>query len=323
MKVLYIGMPNLMRPWYDDFLAAVGGQFPVVLYDPDKPAAEQFRDVGVVVALGGAQMTRPMIDTALASGVKLWQIVGTGLDHVDVPYFLEKRMPLANTPGQFSSIALAEHAILLMLCLAKNLHQSFANVRSGVFSLPTTTELAGGTLGLIGLGASGSELARRAWALGMRVLAIDVRQVPQTVLDELHVEFFGGPEQLDHVLANADYLSLHTPLTAQTRHLIGRQALARMKRTACLINVARGEIVDEEALVEALREGRIGGAGLDAFGREPLPPDHPFLHMANVVTTPHIAGGTVETSRRRSQAAAENVRRVARGLSPLYQVTSG
>src|SRR5262249_2252345 len=143
MKVLYIGMPNLMRPWYDGFLAAVGGEFLVAVYDPDRPVGEQFRDVGVVVALGGAQMTRPMIDTALAAGVKLWQIIGTGLDHVDVPYFLEKRMPLANTPGQFSGVALAEHAIFLMLCLAKNLHTRLENVRTGVFSLPTNSELAG------------------------------------------------------------------------------------------------------------------------------------------------------------------------------------
>lgn len=323
MKVLYLGMPNLMHPWYDDFLGALGGRHPVALYDPAETTAGQFRDIGAVVALGGVTMTRAMIDAAAAAGVKLWQIIGTGLDQVDVPYFLEKRLPMANTPGKFSGVALAEHALFLMLCLAKNLHASLENTRTGVFSLPLNEELAGKTLGLIGLGASGSELARRAWALGMRVMAIDICPVPPVVLGELHVEFFGGHERLDHVLANADYLSLHTPLTAQTRHLIDRRALAKMKPTAFLLNVARGEIVDEEALIEALRSGWIRGAGLDVFSREPLGPAHPFLHLANVVTTPHIAGGTAEVSRRRTQAAAENVLRVAQGLPPLYQIVSG
>jgi phosphoglycerate dehydrogenase-like enzyme len=321
MNVLYLGMPNLTH-WYDDFLAALAGRHPVTQYDYAGPVAEQFGGVGAVVALGGAVMTRPMIDAAAAEGVRLWQILGTGLDHVDVPYLLEKRLPLANTPGQFSGVALAEHALFLMLGLAKNLHTSLKYVRSGIFSLPVNDELAGKTLGLVGLGASGTELARRAWALGMRVMAVDVRKVAPAVLADLHVEFFGGPQDLDHVLADADYLSLHTPLTAQTRHLIDRRALARMKPTACLINVARGEIVDEAALLDSLRGGRLRGAGLDAFTQEPLDPAHPFLHLDNVVTTPHIAGGTAETSRRRAHAAAENVARVAQGLPPLYQITS-
>jgi D-3-phosphoglycerate dehydrogenase len=257
----------------------------------------------------------------VAAGVRLWQVLGNGLDHVDVAYLGAKGMPLAHTPGPFCGIALAEHVLFLMLCFAKNFPASQGNVRTKVFYQPLNDELQGKTLGVIGLGASGRELARRAGALGMRVLAIDIAEMPPAVLDRCHVEFFGGPADLDRVLAEADYLSVHTPLTPRTRHLIDRRALGLMKPTAVLVNVARGEVVDEAALVEALRSGRIKGAGLDVFAEEPLDPGHVLLHLDNVIATPHVAGVTAGTSRRRAQAAAENVDRVARGLPPLHQVT--
>ena len=153
-------------------------------------------------------------------------------------------------------------------------------------------------------------------------MAIDAVPAPQTLLDELHVEFFGDPRQLQKLLAEADYVSLHVPLNSKTRHMIDRGALLAMKPTARLINVARGGIVDETALIEALKSGRIKGAGIDTFSQEPPDPAHPLLHMENVVATPHIAGGTRETVRRRTKAAAENVFRVAEGLPPICQITS-
>jgi phosphoglycerate dehydrogenase-like enzyme len=119
-----------------------------------------------------------------------------------------------------------------------------------------------------------------------------------------------------------DYVSLHVPLTSKTRHLIGRHAFEQMKQPAYLINVARGEIVDQPALIEALQTGRISGAGLDVFAQEPLDTSNPLLHMDNVITTPHIAGSTRGTSRRRGRAAAENIDRVAQNLPILYQVVS-
>jgi phosphoglycerate dehydrogenase-like enzyme len=263
-----------------------------------------------------------MIDIAVASGVKLWQVIGTGLNHIDVNYLVERGVPIANTPGIFSGIALAEHALFLMLCLAKNLDESRRNVRSGVYYHPMNEELEGKTLGLVGFGGSARELAKRGWALGMRVLAMDAVEVSRAVQEEYHLSFFGSPQDLDILLKQSDYLSLHTPLTSKTHHLINQESFALMKPTAVLINVARGEIVDEAALLEALKSGKIRGAGIDVFTQEPPDPNHPFLHMENVITTPHIAGGTRGTSRRRGKAAAENVHRVAQGLPPLYQVTS-
>lgn len=319
MKILFFGPSGIEEPWYSDVVNAIAGKYPVLLLDHAKSFAEQIVGVKVVVDQQGLA-TRPMIDAAAAAGVKLWHTLVTGLDHVDVEYFAQKGLPLAYAPGVFGGIALAEHALFLMLCCAKNLWISQKNVRSKAFSRPVNEELAGKTLGLIGLGASGRELAKRAWAMGMRIMAVDIVEVPQSVRDGLHVEFLGGPERLDHLLSEADYISIHIPLTPSTRHLINRQAFAKIKPTATLINISRGGIVDETALLEALRTNRIRGAGLDVFATEPLDPSHPFLQLDNVIATPHHAGVTTGTSRRRAQAVAENVARIAQGLAPLYLV---
>jgi len=304
---------------YDDFLEAIEGKHHVRLYDARQPLASQFADTQVVVDQGGWG-THGMIDAALAGGAKLWQIIGTGLNHIDVAYVLGTGIPLANSPGFLSGVALAEHALFLMLCLSKNLNASQRNFRSGVFYHPMNEELEGKTLGLIGFGGSGRELAKRAWAFGMRTLAIDVTDVPKAVQEAYHAECLGGPQELESLLQQSDYVSIHAPLTSQTERMIHRSAFELMKPTAYLINVARGEIVDEEALVDALRTHRIRGAGLDAFSKEPLPSDHPFLHLENVVLSPHIAGGTRETVQRRSRAAAQNVFRAAEDLPPLHQI---
>jgi D-3-phosphoglycerate dehydrogenase / 2-oxoglutarate reductase len=319
MKILYIGFRDLVYPMYDDFREAVGNKYAVSLYDPKSSISDQFGDVQVVVDQGGWG-SRDMIDAAKV--VKLWQVIGTGLDHLDVRYILDKKIPLANTPGTFSGIALAEHALFLMFCFAKNLHLSVNNIRSGVFYHPMNEELEGKTLGLVGFGASGRELAKRATALNMRIMAVDAFPVSPSVLSEYKVDFFGTSEDIDKLLAEADYISLHVPITSKSRHLINKRAFGLMKPTAVLINVARGEIVDQQALVEVLTEGRIRGAGLDTFADEPLDPAHPLIAMSNVVATPHIAGGTRGTIQRRVKAAAENIFRTEKGLPPLYQITA-
>ncbi len=321
MKILFIGMPDSRYPWYEDFVASLGSAHSVEIYQPDKPVVEQFKGVKVVVELG-VKTEGKMIDIAVEEGVKLWQALSVGVNHIEVAYFLAKGLPLANTPGPFSAPALAEHALFLMLCLAKKLTASLKNIRSNVVFRPITEELQGKTLGIVGLGASGRALAKRANSMGMRIVAIDLADVPQAMREEFQLSFFGGPSQLDLVLAQADYLSLHMPLTRETQHMIDARAFQQMKSTAALINVSRGEIVDEKALTEALESGQIWGAGLDVFAQEPLDPEHPLLKMDNVIATPHVAGGTRETSQRRAQAAAENVDRIAEGLPALYQITS-
>jgi phosphoglycerate dehydrogenase-like enzyme len=321
IRILFFGFQDLVHPCFDDFVDAVDGRYPVSLYDSTLPTAEQFRDVKIVIDQGGWG-SHPMVDAAVAAGVRLWQVIGTGLDHLDIGYILKSGLPLANTPGIFSGVGLAEHAVFLMLCFAKNFSLSTKNIMSGVFYHPTNEELEGKTLGLVGLGASGRELAKRASAMGMRILAVDAAEIPQSILEEYGIESVGKPEDLRKLLQEADYLSLHTPLTSKTRHLIDGQALSLMKPSSVIINVARGELIEEAALLEALKSGRIRGAGLDTFAHEPISPSHPLLRLENVIATPHIAGGTTGTIRRRGQAAAQNVFRVMDGKPPLFQITS-
>ena len=317
MKVLYLRAPSGLDDAYPDFVRAIEGQFPFEVYDTERPMAEQFEGVEVVIDPGGAVGTRALIDAGLAAGVKLWQVTTNGTDHVDVAYFLEQGLALANSPGRLSAVPLAEHALMWILCFAK----SFNKNRAAGWQRELVVELAGQKLGLIGFGASARELARRAWPLGLRIMAIDVVEFPQAELDEFHVEFLGGPEQLDHVLAQADYLSLHVHLNATTRQIIDRRALGLMKPSAVLINIARGELIDEAALVEALQKGQLKGAGLDVFEEEPLPADHPLLQLDNVLLTPHSSGYTPQTPRRRMEAAVANVERIAKGQPPGDLVT--
>ncbi|HEX2521568.1 MAG TPA: NAD(P)-dependent oxidoreductase [Terriglobia bacterium] len=321
MKVLFLGTPTMLHPWYDDVLEIAAGRWPIQLFDPGKNLAEQLEGVSVVVDQGGMHGTRELISASREAGVKLWQVLGTGLDHTDVGYILEQGIPLANTPGQFSAIALAEHALFLMLLFAKRMVETQNSIRQQILANPMNEELSGKTLGLLGLGASGRELAKRAKVLGMRILAIDIVKISDAVRQECGLAFSGSSADLPQVLEQCDYLSLHMPLTSKTRHMINRSALEKMKSTAVVINVARGEIVDEGALADALKSGRIRGAGLDVFPKEPVDPSHPLLQLPNLVATPHVAGVTFGTSRRRAQAVVENLERITQGLPPLYQVT--
>ena len=322
MKILFLGTSNLLHPWYDDVLEVAADRWPIPLFDRSQPVAPQFEGLDVVIDQGGNHGTHELIDAACEVGVKLWQVLGTGLDHTDVAYILKKGIPLANTPGQFSSIALAEHAVFLMLLFSKKFFDSQRSVRNQVLCEPMNEELHGKTLGLLGFGASGRELAARANAMGMRIMAIDVVPIPPSVQESYGLVFCGKPAELPRLLAESDYLSVHVPLTTTTRHMIGAAALYAMKPTAVIINVARGEIIDEVALTEALQTGRIRGAGLDVFPHEPVEPDHPLLRLPNVVATPHVAGVTFGTSYRRAQAVIANVERVAQGLPVRYQVNS-
>jgi phosphoglycerate dehydrogenase-like enzyme len=322
MKVLYLGQPDNLEPWFGDVVRAVGEAHEVALYDPRLSLDAQIADVGVVVDQGGAVGTRTTVDAAVRAGVRLWQVLGTGLDHVDVQFILDRGLPLANTPGPFSSIALAEHALFLMLYWAKNFPESQRTLRDGRFYRPMNGDLDGATLGLVGLGASARELAKRARAFGMHIVGVDIQPPPGDVLAALGIDFLGGPEALEDVLTRSDYMSIHVPLTARTRHLLDAHALSVMRSHAVLINVARGGVVDQDALVDALRSGALRGVGLDVFATEPLDPGNPLLQLPNVVLTPHIAGVTTGTSRRRAGAVAENVHRIAAGLSPLYSITA-
>jgi D-3-phosphoglycerate dehydrogenase / 2-oxoglutarate reductase len=320
VKVVFIGLPGKEEPWFSDVVSALDGAHELAMLDRSLPLEPQLAGVRVVVDQGG-WATRAMIDSGAAAGVELWQVLGTGVDHTHVDHILASGIRLANTPGPFSAVALAEHALFLMLCLAKNLRAAERNVRAGIQNLPMNDELNGKVLGLVGLGASGRELARRARAFAMDVIAVDVIEPSQPELAALELRWFGMPARMPELLGDADYVSLHVPLTPQTDGMVGAAELALMKPDAFLINVARGRLVDEAALVSALRAGRPRGAGVDVLAIEPPDPKHPLLQLDNVLVTPHVAGVTTGTSRRRGAACAENIHRIADGRAPLYEIT--
>ncbi len=286
-------------------------------FDLKGPVASQFKDADMVIDCGGWG-THEMIDAA--RDAKLWQILGTGLDHTDVAYIKSKGMMVANCPGTGSSVGLAECAMMFILMLTRHWHTSSGNLRNGILWKPFGESLLGKTLAIIGFGASGQELARRARPFGMRIEAIDIVKIDSKILDDIKPDFVGTPGDLDEVIGRCDFLSLHLHLNSETRHIINAQRIAIMKRTACIINVARGGLVDETAMYAALKEGRLGGAGLDVYSKEPPDMTEPALALPNVVLTPHISGSTNETARRRAAVALGNADRLAAGQPLLYTV---
>ncbi len=317
-KVLFLPQEGVDPVWQQQIVAAVSPRHDLAIYDRTRPLEPQFKRIEVVIDNGGSVGTHPMYDAA--RDARLWQILGTGLDHVDIAYMKTRAFAIANCPGQFSSVGLAECAMMFILMLARRYREAAANFDERICYRPMGLELEGKVLGIVGLGASGQELARRARGFGTRIHAIDNRPIDAELLKEMAPAFMGTPADLDRLVRESDYLSLHIPLTPETRHTLDARRLSMMKPSACLINVARGALVDEAALYDALLHGRIAGAGLDVFAAEPPDPGLPVYKLPNVVVTPHIAGSTDGTARRRAAVAAANVDLVAQGREPLYRV---
>jgi len=213
---------------------------------------------------------------------------GVGVDNIDIPAATRRGIVVVNAPTG-NTISAAEHAIGLMLALARHIPQAAASMRAGEWkrSQFLGVELRGKTLGVIGLGQVGGEVARRARGLEMHVIGVDPF-VAEERARALGVELV----DLDDLLARADFISVHTTLTQGTRGLIGAEEIARMKPSVRLINTARGGIIEEPAVIEALRSGRIAGAAIDVFHPEPPKPDFPLLGLDNVLLTPHLAART-------------------------------
>ena len=262
-----------------------------------------------------------LVDEALyraAPRLRLIQLLSAGYDRADIAAARRAGVPIANNGGA-NAVAVAEHALLLMLAVCRRLPLQHDNVRSGRWrgnETPRVHELRGRTLGLVGLGTIGKKTARLARAFGMTVQYYDVARLDEDAEDALGVRF----RLLGEILRSSDIVSLHLPLNPATRHLIGARELALLKPTAVLVNTSRGPVVDEAALVEALRAGRIFGAGLDVFDKEPPEADNPLFSLDNVVLTAHLAGPTVESSTARLRNAFDNVERVERGAPPLWVI---
>ncbi len=241
-------------------------------------------------------------------------VLGVGVDNVDLAACGDRGVVVTNTPGH-STLAVAEHALGLALAVARALPQNDRAVREGSWARSPVVQLAGKTLGVVGAGPIGKRMAELGRSLGMEVLAWTFR--PSTD----RAEEFGAPfVPLEELLRSADVVSLHLPISERSRGLLGRRELSLMKPTALLVNTARGAIVDEEALAEALREGRLAGAGLDAYSEEPLPLGHPLAALDNVVLSPHNAAMTPEAGLRGLEMVAENIEAWLSG-APTHVVT--
>ncbi len=239
---------------------------------------------------------------------------GAGYDSVDCDYAKERGVYVINAPGANVN-AVAEYTLLAMLTVLKKFPFFLDLIPSGRFAARTQTEgleLEGKTLGIIGLGKIGREVARKAYyGFNMQICAFD-----PYVKEEETSQYVKLSHNLDDLLANSDILSIHAPLTQQTRNLIGLEQFGKMKRNSLLINVGRGGIVDEQALETALKEQLIGGAVLDVFGKEPVAADHPLLKYKNVLTTPHIAGVTQECTAKISTWLAQDIIAIYSGQKP-------
>jgi glyoxylate reductase len=273
--------------------------------------------ISAVLTYGHPAVNGALLDKMPA--VKVISNFGVGVDHIDLPAAAARKLPVGNTPGVLDG-ATADLAFSLLLAVGRRIVEGDRYARGPDFlkydpSFMLGREVHGSTVGIVGLGRIGEQVARRAKGFDMRVLYCNRKRKP-TAEASLGVQFATLPE----LLAESDYVVLTVPLTNETRGIIGKNELAKMKPTASLINAARGAVVDLEALTEALANRRIHAAALDVTDPEPLPRSHPVLNLPNVIITPHLGSATVETRRRMAEMSVENLLAGLKGEPLPFQV---
>lgn len=309
IPVMGDGLPPALR----DML---GPDIEVLEWDesPGSPALAQ--------AVGIITYGHPKVDGALMDRVPNLKVIsnhGVGVDHIDVPAAKARKIPVGNTPGCLDA-STADMTMALMLATARNVVVGDHFARSPEFTHYDPSQLigyevSGSTLGIVGLGRIGRQVARRALAFDMKVLYHN-RNRDEQAEKELGVVY----ASFDDLLRQSDFVSLNCPLTPATTNLIGQRELGLMKPTGILLNIARGPVVDHDALVAALKSGRIAAAGLDVTAPEPLPRNHPLLELSNVVITPHLGSASNRTRHRMIQMTVENLKAGLSGTSLPWSV---
>jgi glyoxylate reductase len=293
--------------------------YQVEISEFDRPLSpEEFLD-RARGAVGVLSLLTDKIDGEVADAIgpqlKVVSNYAVGFDNINVTELTERGIVVTNTPCLEVNEAVAEHTWALMLSLSRRIVEADESVRRGAYRgwephLFLGKSLLGKTLGIIGLGGIGSMVARRAKGWGMRVLYNKRTRDPDAERD-LEVEF----SDLDRLYSESDFITLHIPLTSETRHMINKEAFSKMKRGVILVNTARGQIVDEEDLVSAIRDGKVAGAGLDVFENEPnINPE--LVAMENVIITPHIASATLEAREKMCELAVNGILDVLSGTQP-------
>ena len=292
--------------------------FELVVADPGTPefiqaAADAQYYLGLARHMGGEFFRT-------APNLKLVQLLSAGYDHVDVEAARKAKVPVSNNGGA-NAIAVAEHTLMLMLAVLKRVVRFHNDVVAGKWRVGNAAEirvyeLSGRRLGIVGLGNIGKKVVRRAAAFDMKIQYYDIRRLSEAEEDALGVRFV----LFDELLRTSDVVSLHVPLDDSTRNLIGARELGLMKPETVIINTCRGPVIEENALHDALKSGRIAGAGLDVMVEEPPKPNHPLFALPNVTLTPHSAGPTWENWRARFRNGFDNITRVAAGRRPLWVI---
>jgi D-3-phosphoglycerate dehydrogenase len=306
MKIV-ISEPIYLNDEYQSRLKALGD---LKAYDSVPTSDEEFvkeiKDADIVIAGRYGFSAESIRQAPRLKMIALWQ---TGYDNVDLPAATSRGVVVSNVHN-YAFDTVAEFAFALALNLLRKVDKADMNLRRGMFDWRRYVgkELMSKTLGVIGLGSIGKRVVQIAHGFNMNVLSVTAHPNPERARG-LGIKFV----DLDTLLAESDIISLHVPLTPETEHMIGAAEFARMKPTAVLINTARGKIVDERALVEALRDKKIAGAGLDVFEKEPLPMDSPLLKLDNVVLTPHIAFLSEESIEECTRVTIENAEMFVKG----------
>ncbi len=285
---------------------------------PREVLLEKVKDIDALVSLLTDKIDCELLDNA--PRLRIVAQYAVGFDNIDLECATKKGVYVTNTPGVLTQ-SVAEFTWGLILAVTRRIVEADNFVRSGEWWNTKTgwhplmllgMELKGKTLGIIGMGRIGRTVAKIAKGFDVRILYYDVRPLPEEIEKELEAKYV----DLDTLLKESDIVSVHVPLTPQTYHLIGERELKLMKKTAYIINTARGKVIDTQALVKALEEGWIAGAGLDVFEQEPLPPDNPLTKFKNVVLAPHIASATIEARTGMAELVAKNLIAFYKGEIP-------
>jgi glyoxylate reductase len=272
---------------------------------PKNVIIQKAAEVDALVSLLSDRIDREVF--GVAKNLKIVAQFAVGYDNIDVKEATKRGICVTNTPGVLTETT-ADFAWALLMTVARRVVEADNYVRSGKWKvgwhprLLLGRDVYGATIGIVGLGRIGAAVARRARGFGMRVLYFDVIRRPN-LEKKLEVEY----TKFDDLLMESDFVTVHVPLLKTTYHLIGEDKLKLMKKTAFLVNNSRGQVVDEKALYEALKNKQIAGAGLDVFEQEPLPADSPLLEFDNVVVAPHISSGGYETRSKMAEMVAENL----------------
>ena len=317
MATKIVFSPPMPKDIMDEARAMVPTGYELVVVDRSVPSAlDGHRDAEYFIGFARGDMGPDFYQ--ILPKLKLVQLISAGYDRLDVAAAKQAGVPVANNGGA-NSTAVAEHTWLLILGVLKRLAWQHANVVAGKWRIGDLAEnrlyeVSGKTLGIVGLGTIGKKVARRAHAFEMPVIYYDTVRLTEDQEDALNVRFV----LLDELLREADVVSLHVPLNASTKNLMGARQFGLMKPSAVLINTCRGLVVDEAALNQALVSGQIAGAGLDVMVEEPGKPGHPLYAAPNITITPHMAGPTWENWPKAFRNAYDNIQRVARGDRAMW-----